>query len=336
MQALILVLASLGVFQALFLSVYLLNLKKGKRLANVFLAIVLIGLSIRIGKSIFNHFLEIEHWQRNLGLAGILLVGPSFWLYGKALSNAGVRLHKQTLAHYIPFALFVLFCWWIPNNFGFGAKVSYMLVMTHMLAYLIVGNNLRRKVLLVELSPELHQWFVKLTIGLSVLWLYYVAVFFGLANIYIGGAITYTALIYVMSYLILNKQDMFAKRYANSAMDRSASQILMDKIDDLFSEQQVYLDKTLNLEKVSTLLNQSSRDVSQAINEVQNLNFSEYVKRHRVEHAKALLTSETHQNQKMLGIALDSGFGNITSFNTAFKSLVEKTPSQFRQDALTR
>ena len=331
MQAFILVLASLGVFQALFLSVYLLTLKKGKALANIFLAVILIGLSVRIGKSIFNHYLDIAPWQRNLGLSGILLVGPSLWCYLGTLTSRINKINGQVLRHYIPAALMVLLCWLIPNDFSLSALISYLFVMAHMLVYLLVSERQRRVLGDPSIDPALAGWLSKLHIGLGIIWCYYMAVLLRFDHFYIGGAITYSVLIYVMCYFLLHRQDVSSQRYQNSTLDVDESQQLMEKIQALFLEEKIYLDNKLNLETVAARVAHSSRGVSQVINEQQQLNFSEYVKRHRLEHAKRLLQQPSDKPKKILAIALESGFGNVTSFNTAFKSLMDMTPSQYRE-----
>jgi AraC-like DNA-binding protein len=44
-----------------------------------------------------------------------------------------------------------------------------------------------------------------------------------------------------------------------------------------------------------------------------------------------LLSDKRGPSMKMAIVASESGFGNVTSFNTAFKEIVGHTPSQFRK-----
>ncbi len=59
---LILILASLGLAQGLFLSFYLLRLKNGNNKSNIFLALFILGLTIRVGKSVLNYYMSLENW----------------------------------------------------------------------------------------------------------------------------------------------------------------------------------------------------------------------------------------------------------------------------------
>ena len=116
-SSIILVLSCLGIAQALFLCSYLFSLKKGNKKAHAFLALLILGLTIRIGKSVLNEYIHLEAWQRNLGLAGILLVGPSLWLYGRTVLFQAKIAVKNSFPHFIPYILFSLFCFAIPNRF---------------------------------------------------------------------------------------------------------------------------------------------------------------------------------------------------------------------------
>lgn len=332
MQQIALILASLGVIQATMLGLYLLSLKKGLRLGNTLFAIVLFGLSIRIGKSIFNYYLGIDPWQRNIGLSGLLLVAPSFWLYGKSLFTGFNRMAPRHYIHYFPALVYLCFCWLIPNNYTLAAKISYALVSIQMLTYLILSEGARRRAFTENLASGSLSWYRKLSIGMWIIWSYYAAVFIGWVPYYIGGAITYSVLIYGLSYLMLNRSHFAANKYQSSGIGSSESKRILKRIENLFSEQKIYLNQNLTLENVAEKIDCSSRQVSQAINEHLQKNFSEYVTVHRIEHAKMLLSDSTESQSKIASIAADCGFGNVTSFNIAFKALVNLTPSKFRRE----
>jgi AraC-like DNA-binding protein len=58
-------------------------------------------------------------------------------------------------------------------------------------------------------------------------------------------------------------------------------------------------------------------------------NFNDFLNSYRIEEAAHKLKSES---QPILTIALDSGFGSLTSFNSAFKQTFGIPPSQFRKE----
>ncbi len=85
------------------------------------------------------------------------------------------------------------------------------------------------------------------------------------------------------------------------------------------------------LKAIAAQLDVKPRILSQAINENEQMNFSEFVNHYRIERAKELLMAPARKQDKIATIAFDCGFGNVTSFNVEFKSRVKLTPSQFRK-----
>lgn len=318
MQQFTIVLASLGVAQALLLIAYFLGVKSGSRQSNVLLAMVLLGLSIRIGKSIFNHYLEIPPWQRNIGLSGLLLVGPCFWFYSKSLLLQGFSFHKRHGLHLLPAFIYIAFSWVIPNNFDFAAKFSYVLVLLHLFTYLLITERQRRSRLDPTIDKSIPDWLFKLSLGLWVILAYYSLAFVRIIPYYIGGAITYSILLYGLTYLMLKKPVMVTRKYQSTGLNISASQQLFDLVRNYFEQTQPYLNRNLTLGEVAGELDRSTREISQAINQIDNSNFSEFVNGYRIEHAKALLKDSVETKSKIAVIAMESGFGNVTSFNHLF------------------
>ncbi|RDY59953.1 helix-turn-helix domain-containing protein [Flagellimonas nanhaiensis] len=329
-DAIILVLSCLGVAQALFLSVYLLTLKTGNRKANVFLAMAILGITIRVGKSILNTYLDLQPWQRNLGLSGILLTGPFLWFYGKVLiADEKVSLKKISW-HLIPFAILVLGCYFIPNDASRLAYIIYFLVFFHLAFYVVLSL-----VLAYQFRGKVHAqrltWYRNLTIGVGLVWVFYMGHLAGLFSLYIGGAIFFSLLIYIFSFLFLKRHAFRLGKYNTSNLDKSSSQKLMVTVKNLLVNEELFLDNSISLEKISEKLNVTPRKLSQAINENEQKNFSDFVNGYRIKKAQDLLSNPEHNQEKILSIAYDCGFGNVTSFNLAFKAKTGLTPSQFRK-----
>lgn len=330
-DSVILVLSCLGVAQSLFLSIYLLTLRKGNRKSNVFLALTILGLTLRIGKSVLNVYLDLEPWQRNLGLSGILLTGPSIWFYGKTLLMSKKFLLPKEYFHFLPFTFFAIFSWGILNDGSTTAYLVYILVFLHLAVYLGLAFVLLAKNWSV-LRNQPAKWYRNLVIGVLLIWLFYMGHLSGLFSFYIGGALFFSLLIYIFSFLFLQKHAFQLGKYSSSNLDKSKSQALILSLKKLFTEEEVYLDNSITLETLSKRLNVSPRKLSQAINENEQKNFSDLVTSHRIEKAKSLLIDPKYRNEKILSVAYDCGFGNITSFNLAFKAKTKRTPSQYRNE----
>jgi len=329
-DALILVLSCLGVAQAIFLFVYLLTLKKGNRAANLFLAFVLLGLTMRIGKSILNVYLDLDPWQRNLGISGVLMAGPFLWFYGRLLLQKEKKFSRNNFWHLLPFLLFICFCYYIPNGYGSYPNVSYLLAFSHLAIYLILTIRLLANYR-SQAEKSAWLWYRNMVVGVAFIWLFYMGNFIGLIPYYIGGAIFFSFLLYAFSFLLLKRPIFALEKYRNSSIDTTVSRKHMQKIRALFESEAVYLDSELKMGKVAQKLGIPARDVSQAINEIEQQNFSEFVNRHRIAKAKDLLVDPAYSQQKIASVAYDCGFGNVTSFNLAFKAATQLTPSQYRK-----
>lgn len=328
-DVLLLVLCSLGIAQGLFLCVYLITLKKGNRLAHRFLVLVILGLTIRIGKSILNVYLNLDSWQRNLGIAGILIVGPSIWLYGKILFYKLKKLPISLYLHFLPYLLFVIFSGYIPNQGDTLSLLVYSAVFGHLLVYLVLSIFVLIKNK-QGTQQKIFQWYRNLIFCIGLIWIFYVGNVVGLIPFYIGGALFFTVLVYMLSYFFLHNQTFSLEKYQGSSIDNTSSKSLMKSVTSLFENSEIYLNPKLTLSEVAQSLDTSPRILSQVVNENKAMNFSEFVNYYRIEKAKELLISPVGKNEKIVSIAYDSGFGNITSFNLAFKSLTGLTPSKYR------
>ncbi|PKA98427.1 AraC family transcriptional regulator [Flavobacteriaceae bacterium MAR_2009_75] len=328
-NAVILVISSLGIAQALFLCFYLFTLRKGNRRANIFLALLLLGLTIRIGKSILNVYLDLSPWQRNLGISGMLLAGPCLWFYGKALLQKPKTFNTITYIHLLPFLLFAILCAFVPNDGSYWAYVFYLGVFFHLSIYILLSVHVLSKTR-GKAHRRISKWYRNLIFGTSLIWLFYIGNITGIIPLYIGGAIFFSFLVYTFSFLLLQRHDFSLEKYSTSNIDVATSKKLFIALKQLFKVEELYLDSTISLSKVAERIECSPRDVSRAINENQGKNFSEFVNAYRIQKAKALLADTAYLKEKIATIAYDCGFGNVTSFNLAFKAETQLTPSQYR------
>ncbi len=295
---------------------------------------MLVGLSIRIGKSVFNYYLVIEPWQRNLGLAGLLLVGPCFWLYGKAIIQRQTQLNVRDLLCFAPALVYAAFCWLIPNQKDWISGLSYALVMSHWAIYLYLSAK-QASTIKRTLALEASTWHRQILIGLGVLWSYYFLVFVQVLPYYLGGAVVYSLLIFGLTILLLDRKHFSSNKYLQTKQSTEQTRSTMKRIEQVMDSDALYLDPELTVAKMANLLNLSTRQVSRAINEVRGQGFSAFVKHYRLEHAKRLLADRKYQKAKMVTVASDSGFGNVASFNSAFTTLENTTPSEYR-DRVTK
>lgn len=105
------ILILLGLSQAIFFAILLLTSKNGNRLANIFLASLLINFSITLGDqflvytdyyTIYPHLLG-PAWPNNF------LYGVFVYLYFKSMTTAGYRFNKRDAIHFLPYLISAIY-----------------------------------------------------------------------------------------------------------------------------------------------------------------------------------------------------------------------------------
>ena len=152
--------------------------------------------------------------------------------------------------------------------------------------------------------------------------------------------IFFTNIFFVLSFLIVNTLILFGLnkpellighvKYQNSIIDESLKVNYISALEQKMQEEKLYLDPLISLDRISKLLKIPSKHLSQIINEKYKSNFNDYINSLRVEKASELLINESDKN--ILEIAYEVGFNSKTTFNTAFKKITGKTPSDFRKN----
>ncbi|WKN44144.1 hypothetical protein [Tunicatimonas pelagia] len=265
-REIIAVLSNLGVAQGVFLAFYLLRLKSEPRLANRLLALLLLALSVRVGKSVFNHYLTLEPWQRNLGLAGFLLVGPFLWFYGKSLFQKKFRLVQRDYWHFVPATLYTLLSPVIPNESNLLSYVSYGLVLGQLLTYCLVSYRYAHLQSALP-NQSLYRWYRNIVLGVAAIWLLYLLIFLNIVPFYMVGAIAYSLLIYLFSYQLLRRHQFAHLKYRNSTLSGEKAQRTLQALEQLFAQEKLYLKNDLTVAEVAQALKITPRHLSQVVNE---------------------------------------------------------------------
>lgn len=122
---------------------------------------------------------------------------------------------------------------------------------------------------------------------------------------------------------------------ANTPSDESARQemeVEASRLERFMRDQKPHLNHLLNIETLAKQLEVSPRALSQLINRYYECNFFEFVNRYRIEECRRLLEDESQAHLTMLDVMGSAGFNSKATFNTFFKKVVGKTPSQYRKD----
>jgi len=121
----------------------------------------------------------------------------------------------------------------------------------------------------------------------------------------------------------------YLEQQIETVSEHKKAEPIFAELDQIIQSQKLYQQPRFSLQDLAQHTGLSSKDISWAINEGCQLNFCDYINRHRIEEIKMRLNTEKESN--LLDVALDAGFNSKSSFNKSFKKQVGITPSQYVQ-----
>lgn len=106
---------------------------------------------------------------------------------------------------------------------------------------------------------------------------------------------------------------------------------LFNELDTLIDAERLYLKEDLTLSELGQRMALNPKYLSQAINFQEDLNFNKYINQKRIRHAADMIRNTSFDGLSMEGIAMESGFRSKSTFNTAFKTVMGCTPSEYKK-----
>lgn len=127
----------------------------------------------------------------------------------------------------------------------------------------------------------------------------------------------------------ITSMEVAAKKYENSTLDNVDVDSSVRALEVLMREEHLYQDDTLSLSSLAQQLNLSAHQLSELLNERQQVSFSGYLKGLRVAAAKQRLLDDPEE--PILSIGLAVGFSSSSAFYSAFRELEGCPPGKFRK-----
>ncbi|MFL0671055.1 MAG: helix-turn-helix domain-containing protein [Erythrobacter sp.] len=113
----------------------------------------------------------------------------------------------------------------------------------------------------------------------------------------------------------------------------ASNEVLLRRLHVLIETERVHLDSGLTFARFVERMSAPERAVRTLINRQLGFDhFRAFLNHHRVAEARRLLADETCDD-KLIAIALDSGFASLASFNRAFRAIEGCSPSAYRAAA---
>lgn len=130
---------------------------------------------------------------------------------------------------------------------------------------------------------------------------------------------------------ILRKAPKAGPKYERSSLTREQAEKAEKLLLAVMENDKLYLDEELSLRTLSEKTGLPSAHLSQVLNERLKKNFYDFVNGFRIEEAKRILRDPRRSDQKILGVAFDTGFASKVAFNRVFKKYAGMTPSEYKK-----
>lgn len=119
------------------------------------------------------------------------------------------------------------------------------------------------------------------------------------------------------------------KKYAKSGLNEEAAKDLHKRLGMLMASEKLYKEPTLNLTDLATRLSIHPNYLSQVINDMEGVNFYDYINTLRIEEFKRLVSLPENKKYTFLALAYECGFNSKSAFNRFFKKTTDLSPSEY-------
>jgi AraC-like DNA-binding protein len=300
-----------------------------------------------------------------------LVFGPLLYFFTLSVIHRDFQMNLKKLVHFIPFFIFFLATEVLYISLPYDTKKKLLTnLFNHHIAASFAWTSLLilLQFLLYAAASLLQVAQYKKSAGqhfsnpksTNVSWLYTTILFFivvmlitslnsALAQtaaekyyLFIFNLVILAVLVFVVKvFLKALQQSQFFGFKTEEARVASKPPLDPDEVDQrraivtaaitYMENNKPYLKPDLSLDELSAMLLLKPRALSQAINDIQQQNFFDFVNRYRIEEAVRMLTNPADKKITVLEVLYEVGFNSKSSFNTLFKKYTGVTPTEFRK-----
>ena len=122
-----------------------------------------------------------------------------------------------------------------------------------------------------------------------------------------------------------------SEKYARSGLKEKQAEAYLKKLLSVMETKKPYLNGDLSIQDLSDLTGIPRHHITQVLNETHGKNFFTFINEYRVQEVISRFNDSKNNNFTILAIAYDAGFKSKTTFNSIFKTITGKTPSEYRE-----
>ncbi len=333
--------SALGVFNGFLLSFYLLFFRKKNRLPNYFLGLLVLMLSIRIGKSVYMVYNENDVLLYiQIGLSACFLIGVMLFYYIKASLDEIKKVPNSWKIHITILLIFIVVvgilkpykserAFW---NTYFIRFIYYTWGIYMLLSGYLLRHILKRFIKKYKFCTTSEVWLlVVYTSSLTI----YLAYMLGRKKWYISGAVSFSVVLYLVIFFLLfrkNRKEIFTEvepKYGSKKIENTEAEIFIKRLDAIMEEKKLYKNSNIKLKDIAHELEVSTHYLSQLLNDNLGKSFAQHINTLRTEEAKELLQKNDQFTLEAIG--LEAGFSSKSTFYATFKKLTGTTPAEFKK-----
>ncbi|WP_394747582.1 helix-turn-helix domain-containing protein [Spongiimicrobium salis] len=293
----------------------------------------------------------------------IFIFGPLGYMYLKRLLIQGQEQFRCPWWHYIPAGIYFLYLLYLNQlpmeefaRRGASGEFDFIFFIVETLALIfnigywmlclgVVRNYMRNekeqlsftqkaipfvKGTLIGIGGILLAW----SIGfVSIYFFKYRHTYFNYNAVWIGIPI----LIYGIGYYALKQPEIFRVAVpqpktgppAKARLNEPEIEHLKEKLETLIETDKIYLNNELTLRELSIQLNTTTNDLSWLLNNVYQSNFYDYINTYRIKAFLEKVEAKEHKRHTLLFLSMEVGFNSKSTFNKAFKAILQDTPSSY-------
>jgi AraC-like DNA-binding protein len=338
------------VFLALAAAYFLTHIKNKKKARTkraitflVFLSLILLG---RVVMEVIS-----MPWQFQVGLLGdvALLVGGPLWF---DLVSSALRLEKLSKWHWVPAAFMCLVFLLRFFNLNVLSILTYsplhtfitwddiflyVISLISVAFYFFAALRLWPSIKKAELRIPETSFFRALYISggiFAVVLLLKVSVFSASSESVLLGynrnllPATLGVLVLVMCYYVFTYDEIF--RATQQVLKKSDDLVAFkNQLHHVMKEQRVFTNPHLTLNELSDMVKVKPHVLSKIINDYYHQNFRDFVNGYRIEEFIELANQGASKRFTFLALAFEVGFNSKSTFNVAFKKMMNVTPRQY-------
>lgn len=280
--------------------------------------------------------LQLAHW---LSLTGridwvgspgyvvlLYIVAPAFYLFFRG----ALQIQTAERSWHLLFYAAALVAAWIDPAIAIPLSFLIGMIFAVHLGFLVLRLRPQRQ----RFHIEMFALSAFALIALAILLLGVISPFYGLRVFTLGyaGMIGLASMLAIHVLLhfpdIANKTaEAVTTAYAVSTLERVDREQAVTRLRKLMDEQ-VFVDETLKLSGLASLLDLSPHQLSELINTRFGVGYSRYIREHRVAAAKRMLMAEPDASVLSIGLAV--GFTSQSNFYAAFREITGEVPGRYR------